>query len=105
MEKAGATRRATAAQTDDNVLDQAASKSPEAETSAPVGGLTRVTVNLNRQAMAALETISEETGHSKTDTINRALQVYKLIQGIMRQDGGALSVRHTNGEVEKIVIL
>ena len=44
------------------------------------GGLTRVTVNLNRQALHALEALSERTGYSKTDAINRALQIYMIVR-------------------------
>jgi hypothetical protein len=69
------------------------------------GGLTRVTVNLNRHAVQALETVSRATGYSKTDTINRALQVYAIVQEIMERDGGALQVRHDDGEVERIHIV
>jgi hypothetical protein len=69
------------------------------------GGLTRVTVNLNRQAMQALEQIGSATGYSKTDVINRALQLYDLVQKIMERDDGALNVRHNDGEIERIHIL
>jgi hypothetical protein len=68
-------------------------------------GLTRVTVNLNRHALHALESMSEATGYSKTDTINRALQVYEIIQEIMQRNGGVLNIRHDNGEVERIHIV
>lgn len=69
------------------------------------GGLTRVTVNLNRHAVQALEAVSAATGYSKTDTINRALQVYAIVQEIMERDGGALQVRHDDGELERIHIV
>ena len=69
------------------------------------GGLTRVTVNLNRHAVRALETVSAATGYSKTDTINRALQVYAIVQEIMERNGGALQVKHDDGEVERIHIV
>jgi hypothetical protein len=73
--------------------------------SASGSGLTRVTVNLNRHALHALETVSEATGYSKTDTINRALQVYEIVQEIMQRNGGVLNVRHDNGELERIHIV
>jgi hypothetical protein len=69
------------------------------------GGLTRVTVNLNRQALHALETLSERTGYSKTDAINRALQVYLIVEELMRRHGGALSVTGDDGQVERIHII
>jgi hypothetical protein len=68
-------------------------------------GLTRVTVNLNRQAVQALEVVSEATGYSKTDTINRALQVYAIIQEIMQRNGGVLRVKHDDGALERIHIV
>lgn len=69
------------------------------------GGLTRVTVNLNRQAVTALESLSEATGYSKTDTINRALQVYAIVQEIMAKNGGILQVKHADGDLERIHIV
>jgi hypothetical protein len=68
-------------------------------------GLTRVTVNLNRQAVQALEAVSDATGYSKTDTINRALQVYAIVQQIMERNGGVLHVKHVDGELERIHIV
>ncbi|MFC4108453.1 hypothetical protein ACFOX0_21275 [Micromonospora zhanjiangensis] len=68
-------------------------------------GLTRVTVNLNRQAIQALEQISADTGYSKTDTINRALQVYAIVNEIMQRDAGVLRVKHQDGELERIHIV
>lgn len=62
-------------------------------------GLTRVNVNLTRKAMVALESLSDSTGYSKTDTINRALQVYHLIQGLLDKDGG-LVIRPPDSETE-----
>jgi hypothetical protein len=80
--------------------------SADSPTGAGAGnGLTRVTVNLNRQAIQALETVSEATGYSKTDTINRALQVYAIIQDIMQRNGGALHIKHMSGELERIHIV
>ncbi len=68
-------------------------------------GLTRVTVNLNQQAMRALEQISASERYSKTDTINRALQIYAIVQEIMDRNDGVLRVQHGNGEVERIHII
>jgi hypothetical protein len=61
--------------------------------------LTRVTVNLTRKAVEAMEAVSDSTGYSKTDTINRALQVYAIIQEILDDSGGSLLIkRHENDE-------
>jgi hypothetical protein len=80
---------------------------PSAESAGPGGGsgLTRVTVNLNRQAVQALEIVSEATGYSKTDTINRALQIYAIIQEIMQRNGGVLRIKHDDGALERIHIV
>ncbi len=69
------------------------------------GGLTRVTVNLTRPAVKALESVSEATGYSKTDTINRALQVYAIVQELMSKSDGSLHVTHPTGETETVHIL
>jgi hypothetical protein len=50
-------------------------------------GLTRVTVNLNAPAAAALESASEMTGDSRTDTVNRALQVYAELVRLRVEEG------------------
>ena len=68
-------------------------------------GLTRVTVNLTRQAVHALESISESTGYSKTDTINRALQVFAIVQELLDKNGGSIHVTHDSGETERIHIV
>lgn len=59
------------------------------------GGLERVTVNLIPRASRALEQAGELTGDSKTDTINRALQVYAYLEEVWA-DGGSVLVK--NGE-------
>jgi hypothetical protein len=44
------------------------------------------------------------TGESKTDTINRAVQVYELVEEIMKA-GGALYIRpHAEAELERLRI-
>jgi hypothetical protein len=68
-------------------------------------GLTRVTVNLTKQAVEALDQVAAVTGYSKTDTINRALQIYAIVQEIMAQNGGVLQVLHDNGARERVHIV
>lgn len=41
--------------------------------------LTKVTVNLVPRAVDALNAAAEQTGDSRTDTVNRALQMYALL--------------------------
>jgi hypothetical protein len=79
---------------------------PDTTVEAPAGGsLTRVTVNLTPRSVAALERTSRVTGDSKTDTINRALQVYALIQEMADRNNGSLRVVHEDGETERIHLL
>ncbi len=49
--------------------------------------LEKVTVNLTKRSVEALDKIVESTGETKTDAINKALQVYGFIQEQL--DGGA----------------
>jgi hypothetical protein len=60
--------------------------------------LERVTVNLTPRAWQALNQAVKLTGDSKTDTINRALQLYAYLEEIT-QSGGALYVR-SSGQKE-----
>jgi hypothetical protein len=76
----------------------------------PTGGnsgspLTRVTVNLTPRSVTALDSAVARTGDSRTDTINRALQVYDLVLELLeRGDGRSLRLKHPDGEVERIFI-
>lgn len=54
------------------------------------GGLERVTVNLIPRASRALEQAGQLTGDSKTDTINRALQVYAYLEEVWSKGGKIL---------------
>jgi hypothetical protein len=67
--------------------------------------LERVTVNLSPRSVAALDSLVELTQETKTDSINRALQVYAYLQQLFH-DGGALYVRSpVNSELERLRIL
>lgn len=82
---------------------------PRTESSSPPdggdSGLTRVTVNLTPRSITALERTSRATGDTKTDTINRALQVYALVQELADRGGGSIKVVHEDGAVERIHLL
>src|SRR2546430_498477 len=69
------------------------------------GGLVRVTVNLTPAALQALDRLCEATGYSKTDVINRALQVYEVWQELADRNGGPVTVKHKDGETERIRLL
>jgi hypothetical protein len=81
------------------------SSTPEPDSSGGGGGLVRVTVNLTPKAYEALQRSCELTRDTKTDTINRALLVYNLIQELTEQGGGSLTMVNGNGERERIHIL
>ena len=49
----------------------------------------RVTVNLSARAVDALDEITELTGDTKTEAINKALQTYALVQHAQSAGGGA----------------
>ena len=58
------------------------------------GPLERVTVNLIARASRALQRVSDLTGDTKTDSINRALVVYAYLEEVST-NGGAIYVRET----------
>ncbi|MFG2078273.1 hypothetical protein [Nonomuraea maritima] len=64
----------------------------------------RLTVNLVQRGAEALVKASELTGHTKTDTVNRALQVYAYLEEV-RAQGGEVLIRRTGGEIEMINFL
>ena len=67
--------------------------------------LERVTVNLIPAASNALREGTELTGHSKTDFINRAVQLYTYVQDIM-SSGGTVMIREPGeDEPSKIMLL
>ena len=71
-------------------------------TRGPHGPLERITVNLTARAARALEQAAGLTGDSKTDTINRALQIYAYLEQIT-QDGGEIYVQNApDGELQLI---
>jgi len=60
------------------------------------GPLERITVNLVARAARALQRVAELTGDSRTDSINRAIQVYAYVVEI-DANGGAVYVRESEG--------
>ncbi|MBW8482998.1 hypothetical protein [Actinomadura parmotrematis] len=61
------------------------------------GPLERLTVNLTARSSRALEEAVRMTGDSKTDTVNRAVQLYALIEEIITS-GGTVYVREAGGD-------
>lgn len=67
--------------------------------------LERVTVNLVASAMTSLESIVTRRGTGKTDTINKALQVYGYVDDLQER-GGAIYVREPGStELERLHIV
>jgi hypothetical protein len=66
--------------------------------------LERVTVNLAARASRALRRVSELTGDSRTDCINRAIEVYGYLQEVIDQ-GGSIYVRESEkSEIQRLKI-
>ncbi|MCA2227887.1 hypothetical protein [Nonomuraea aurantiaca] len=66
------------------------------------GPLERVTVNLNERSSRALEEVVTLRGDTKTDAINRALQMYSLIEHILH-GGGKIYVQEADQtELEQV---
>jgi hypothetical protein len=60
-------------------------------------GIERLTVNLTPRSSAALDLAVELTGDTKTDAINRALQVYAYLEKVV-ESGGSVRVTHGGAE-------
>jgi hypothetical protein len=56
------------------------------------GPLERVTVNLIARASRALQRVVEITGDSKTDALNRAIQIYSYLEEV-EANGGDVYIR------------
>jgi hypothetical protein len=66
--------------------------------------LTRVTINLTPAAVAGIRTLTDLTGDSQTDVINRAIRVGAFIEGRQAQ-GYELILRAPDGPPERVHIL
>jgi hypothetical protein len=67
--------------------------------------LTRLTVNLTPRSAAALDLAVNDTGDSKTDTLNRAIQVYAYLEHVIA-GGGAVYVREAaDGDLVQLKIM
>lgn len=65
--------------------------------------LTKLTVNLVPAAADALVTAAGRTRLTRTDTVNRALQVYALLTGMAL--GELLTIDSLDGEAEPLTLL
>ncbi|MBV9025554.1 MAG: hypothetical protein JO362_17580 [Streptomycetaceae bacterium] len=65
----------------------------------------RITINFAPKAATALDQAVKLTGDTKSDTINRALQIYVYLEKVV-QDGGTLYTRPADGdELERICFI
>jgi hypothetical protein len=63
-----------------------------------------VTVNLTARSSQALDEVVRRTGDTKTDSLNRAIQIYAYIEQVL-QAGGSIHVRETaDSEPERLKI-
>jgi hypothetical protein len=69
----------------------------------PAADLTRVIVNFTARSVMALDRASGLTNDTKTDTINRAVQLYAALADMLT-DGGDLLVRQPGGAVEQVEV-
>ena len=65
-------------------------------------GLVEVIVHLTQRAHAALEDAAASTRDTQTDTVNRALVTYDLIQKAIRSGGGAVTLVDKDGRPRRI---
>jgi hypothetical protein len=66
------------------------------------GPLERVTVNLIARASRALQRVVDLTGDSKTDALNRAIQVYAYLEEV-ESNGGDIYVRETKDSEPRLL--
>lgn len=64
------------------------------------GPLERVTVNLTPRSSRALREAVAVTGDTKTDAINRALQIYAFLEGVWSTGGSVFVRQHADAEPE-----
>jgi len=78
---------------------------PSGERGDGTGGPTeRVTVNVTGRAFGALSLAADLTGDTRTDTLNRALQVYAYLEQVTSR-GGSVYVREAaDSEMELLEI-
>ena len=84
-------------------LERDTEQSPPSSSRGHGGSLTKVTVNLIPRAFAALEEVSKATGENKTESINRAIQLYAWIQRML-DEGESIRVVSPDGAVREVQI-
>lgn len=71
---------------------------------APAGqiGVTLEWVSLRPESVQALEWAIRLAGGSRTDTVNRALQLYAILLTEIHDGGGAMAIVRPDGTVMKV---
>ncbi|WP_329083651.1 hypothetical protein [Streptosporangium sp. NBC_01469] len=64
--------------------------------------LERLTMNLTQRGAEALAKGAELTGDTKTDTVNRALQVYAYLEQL-RTEGGTILIRRPGQDELEVI--
>ncbi|MER6491153.1 hypothetical protein [Streptomyces griseorubiginosus] len=67
--------------------------------------LTRVNVNLTPRSMDALAKVVALTHDRQTDAINRAIQVYSVIEEAITGEGAEIIIRAKDGQEERLRIV
>jgi hypothetical protein len=65
--------------------------------------LTKFTINLVRRAVRALEIATQVTGDNRTDTFNRAIQVYAYIVKA-EEEGKSVFIVGPDGTKERLLL-
>ncbi|GGQ88588.1 hypothetical protein [Couchioplanes azureus] len=65
--------------------------------------LTKFTINLVKRAVRALEIATKVTGDNRTDTFNRAVQVYAYIVQA-ENEGKAVYIEGPDGSRERLLL-
>jgi hypothetical protein len=68
-------------------------------------GLERLTVNLTSRSSSALEDAVELCGDTKTDTVNRAIQIYAYLEQVIRNGGSVHVQEEYNSALERLLIV
>jgi hypothetical protein len=62
----------------------------------------RVTVNLTTRTVRSLDRVVNLTSDTKTDSINRAIQVYAYLEEVMQNGGSVFATRGEGSTPEQI---
>lgn len=60
-----------------------------------------MTVSLTHDSVIAVEQLAQRTGYSKTDLVNRGIQIYEWLDAQIR-DGNDIFVRGSQGDFERV---